>query len=30
MKCTQTLKETGQAYIYINEKKVVLTTMDVV
>jgi len=30
MKCMQTLKETLQAYIYINENKVVLKTMDVV
>jgi len=27
---TQTLKETGQAWIYINENKVLLATMDVV
>jgi hypothetical protein len=27
---TQTLKEIGQARIYINENKVLLTTMDVV
>ena len=29
MKCMQTLKETGQAQIYIIENKVILTAMDV-